>query len=325
MRMIPVRTVLQNWWRRLQGAPEAAPHAGGGSRQPAAGGPWQPGHVQAGMLAGDYRLYLPASAGPGPWPLLVMLHGCKQDPDDFARGTDMNAQAEAQGWAVLYPQQSRRRNLHLCWNWFLRANQRRGHGEPALIVAMVQQVVQQHAIDPARICVAGLSAGGAMAALVSQLYPELFAGVGVFAGMAPCAARHTSGALQAMQRGSPGVSLLPRGWLPAPLIVFQGDADTVVHPLNAQYVLEACAPPAARVESSTGELQQRRVTCRRLLAADGQVQAESWTVHGGGHAWCGGHPAGSYTDPLGPDASREMLRFFAAHGRHRPTAAAGSR
>lgn len=268
-------------------------------------------HPSAG--ARDYRLYIPpqAQAGGPPLPLVVMLHGCAQDALDFARGTGMNEAARAQGLFVLYPEQAAQLYPQRCWNWFKHSHQAAGRGEPAILASMVRQVMAQHAIDPRRVYVAGLSAGGAMAAILGQTHPELFAAVGVHSGLAAGSAHDLPSSLAAMQRGAPAARRAP-----VPTIVFHGDADRTVHPANGDQVLAAAVPAGARAESERVALPGRRASTHRVQRdAAGQVVAEQWLVHGAGHAWSGGRPAGSFTDPSGPDATAEMLRFFLSHPR----------
>jgi len=268
-----------------------------------------------GQMARDYKLYVPPQARSGALPLVVMLHGCTQDPDDFAAGTGMNGLARAQGLFVLYPAQSQRANPQRCWNWFKHTHQQRHRGEPALIASLTRAIVQQHGIDPHRVYVAGLSAGGAMAAVVAALYPELYSAVGIHSGLAPGAAGNLPEALAAMQgnagAGGPGRETALR--LRVPTIVFHGDQDRTVHPRNGEQVIAAVArgdtAPAAATDQGATQ-RGRRYTRQVHPGADGMPAAEHWVLHGAGHAWSGGLPAGSYTDPLGPDASAEMLRFF---------------
>jgi poly(hydroxyalkanoate) depolymerase family esterase len=275
-----------------------------------------------------YKLYVPPVAGTV-WPeaadrhpLVVMLHGCTQDPDDFARGTQMNRLAHDQGCYVLYPGQSRDANPSGCWNWFEPAHQRRGAGEPAAIVAVVEWVRQQYPIDPDRIYVAGLSAGGAMAAILGDAYPDVFAAVGVHSGLPPGAARNLPEALAAMKRGAAPTTNRKTDATRPPTIVFHGNRDRTVHPSNGDSlvseVAEAAAEPLSRV-TTTGAANGSRSFTRTLhCAPGGQPIAEHWTIHGGGHAWFGGSQSGRFADPRGPDASREMLRFF-LEKRRRPT------
>jgi poly(hydroxyalkanoate) depolymerase family esterase len=268
------------------------------------------GTFTEGGLHGDYKLYIPPNAGARPLPLVVMLHGCTQHPDDFAAGTAMNEAARTEGFYVLYPAQSRRANPQGCWNWFKHSHQQRGRGEPALLAGMTRHVMQQQAIDPRRVYVAGLSAGGAMAAILGSAYPELYAAVGVHSGLAAGAASDLSGALAAMKGGAASAAAHDR-----PTIVFHGDADSTVHPANAEQVVAACAGATSQVETQQVHTGQGRAYTRRVHKdpASGRVLAEHWLVHGAPHAWSGGSSRGSYTDSRGPDASAEMVRFFLEH------------
>ncbi|VTU13558.1 extracellular catalytic domain type 1 short-chain-length polyhydroxyalkanoate depolymerase [Variovorax sp. RA8] len=277
-----------------------------------------PGRFIAGSFADaasrrDYKLYIPPEAGRGPLPLVVMLHGCTQDPDDFAAGTAMNAAALAHGFYVLYPAQSRQANPQGCWNWFKHSHQKRGRGEPALLAGMTQSVMAQHAIDPQRVYVAGLSAGGAMAAILGDAYPDLYAAVGVHSGLAAGVASDLPAALMAMKKGG---ALQSRASSGMPTIVFHGDADATVHASNGEQVIAASVGNTTTVEVQRLNANGARAATRRLhRSADGRVVAEHWTVHGAPHAWAGGSTKGSYTDVRGPDASAEMLRFFFEHSR----------
>ena len=148
-------------------------------------------HTHA-TLTRRYKLYVPTQSTGQPQPLVVMLHGCTQNPDDFAVGTGMNERAREQGFCVLYPEQSQDANPQRCWNWFKHNHQRRGSGEPALIASMTQAIMKEHNIDPRRVFIAGLSAGGAMAAIVADAYPDIFAAVGVHSGLPNGAASNVS-------------------------------------------------------------------------------------------------------------------------------------
>lgn len=273
-------------------------------------------HEEPGVGSSHYKLYVPPAAAEGKQklPLVVMLHGCTQNPDDFARGTGMNELAREEGFYVLYPEQPDNRGLQRCWSWFQRNHQQPSRGEPALIAGITRKMLDKHAIDPDRVYIAGLSAGGAMAALVSRLYPELFAALGVYAGMAPGAASGLFTAMMAMRRGGRSI-VFPYTDGCVPMISFQGDLDKVVHPSNAQYLIAACVAPDAELVSKRFRANNRDVTRTTYRNAEGEVLAESWLVHGCAHAWCGGRAGGSYTDPLGPDATAEMVRFFRQHVR----------
>jgi len=264
-----------------------------------------------------YKLYIPGTRRDTAAPLIVMLHGCTQSPDDFAAGTQMNALAEAHGCFIVYPGQTSSANAQKCWNWFSPFDQRRGQGEPALIAGITQQVIAEHAIDPQRVYVAGLSAGGAAAAIMGLAYPDIYAAVGVHSGLACGAARDVPSAFAAMRGGSAGPAAPAAGQRQVPTIVFHADRDTTVHPRNGdQVIAQATAPGGLTSETSTGRVPGGHAYSRTIHAdASGAPVLEQWVIHGGGHAWSGGSPAGSYTDPKGPDASAEMLRFFLAHRR----------
>jgi poly(hydroxyalkanoate) depolymerase family esterase len=255
-----------------------------------------------------YKLFTPAGLGDDQLaPLVVMLHGCKQHPDDFAAGTRMNELAQAEGFRVLYPAQAPRSNASRCWNWFQPGDQKRGNGEPALLAAIAQHVMHTHAVDTRRIYVAGLSAGGAMAIIMANEYPDLFAAVGVHSGLPQGAARDVASAFNAMKHGPKNpVAAVAR----PPLIVFHGDHDTTVHPRNGELLLAGEAPS----DVANGEVEGGHGFVRSSFRdAAGRLVAEHWLVQGSGHAWSGGSPKGSYTDAHGPDASREMWRFFMQH------------
>jgi poly(hydroxyalkanoate) depolymerase family esterase len=265
----------------------------------------------------NYKLYIPRRPQTGRRALLVMLHGGTQDADDFAAGTRMNALAEEHGFIVAYPSQSKAANASLCWNWFRPENQMRGRGEPAIIAGITSEIVADYDVDPARVFVAGLSAGGAMAAVMGATYPDLYAAVGVHSGLPYRSAADLPSAFAAMRgdarlrgrrsgrsRGTGDDSPRIR------TIVFHGDADNIVHPSNAADMVKA-----ERAGESVERAEARHAAIRahtRTVTRDktGAVVVEQWLIHGSGHAWSGGSPDGTYTDPHGPDASREILRFF---------------
>jgi poly(hydroxyalkanoate) depolymerase family esterase len=270
-----------------------------------------------------YFLYTPKTAAPPDGrPLVLMLHGCMQDAPDFARGTRMNASAETAGALVLYPTQSQSANANGCWNWFRPEDQQAGAGEPALLLAMVQHTVAAQAVDAKRVYVAGLSAGGAMAAVLAQQHPEVFAALGVHSGLPAGAAHNMMGALSAMKSGAKGwrAPLPKNGARVVPLIVMHGDADTTVHQRNAAQLLQGAAAGIATTlqtqeQGASSDGRRHTRTCVVNPAVPGSVVAEHWLLHGAGHAWSGGDVRGSHASAHGVNASAEMLRFFLANPR----------
>ena len=269
----------------------------------------------------DYLLFIPEKQPRAKCPLIVMLHGCHQDAEDFATGTRMNQHGLTHGCFVLYPQQSRLANGARCWNWYESAHQQREQGEPAIIADLTRDVLTHHAIASERVYVAGFSAGGAMAATLAVRYPELYAALGIHSGMPHGAARNFMSALMAMQHGT----MASYGAHPMhsriPTIVFHGNEDNMVHATHAAQFL---ANTSSRILPDDGELHRYIETVPRQLGLrgytrtvqlgdDARIFSEQWMVHGAGHAWSGGDAAGTHSDPYGPDASREMMRFFLEH------------
>jgi poly(hydroxyalkanoate) depolymerase family esterase len=266
--------------------------------------------------ARPYKLYIPSSyRADGPaLPLIVMLHGCTQSPDDFAAGTRLNVVAEEQSCLVAYPGQIQAANQSKCWNWFKTSDQRRDVGEPSLIAGITRQIMSDYRVDPKRVFVAGLSAGGAAAANMGAAYRELYAAVGVHSGLACGAAHDLQSALRAMKQGGAAKARAGRNPRPIPTIVFHGDRDSTVNPRNSDQVLASAGATASsdvEITTDNGVAAGGRAYSRTMhRTRDGKTIFEQWRVHGAGHAWSGGSPAGSYTDAHGPDASREMVRFF---------------
>lgn len=277
-------------------------------------------HYSCPAGARRYRLYVPSSAGECLQGLIVMLHGCTQNPEDFAAGTGMNALAEEHRLLIAYPAQTRGDNSNSCWNWFRPGDQMRDTGEPAIIAGLTERVRVQYAIPEGRVFVAGLSAGGAMAAIMGETYPELYGAIGVHSGLAYGSANDVMSAFAAM-RGQAGIEQRPSrhggaGTERNPrMIVFHGSADTTVHPSNAGRIIASQGDSlGASSRSEHGPLGDTRAY-KRLVAErdDGTRAIECWMIEGARHAWSGGHPGGSHTDPRGPDASAAMVRFF-LHG-----------
>jgi len=279
-----------------------------------------------------YKVYVPAGKSDAPRAMIVMLHGCTQSADDFAAGTRMNRLADEHGFLVVYPEQAPQANASKCWNWFKPQDQRRGAGEPSLIAGIVGEVVRTHGADARRIFVAGLSAGAAMAVVLGETYPELFAGVGAHSGLPYGSAHDIPSALAAMKGGrgrmpglnnAGGAAGTPRrkAVQAVPIIVFHGDRDHTVQQTNGAGIVQQARDAhgaqagnaGLRVNTQAGVASGGRRFSRTIHAdSEGQARIESWTLHGAGHAWSGGHASGSYTDGKGPDASAEMVRFFMA-------------
>jgi poly(hydroxyalkanoate) depolymerase family esterase len=294
-----------------------------------------------------YRLYVPSGSQGTGRPLVVMLHGCTQDPEDFAAGTRANERAEAAGLIVLYPEQPATANPQKCWSWFDPAHQGRGAGEPALLAGLTRQAVAETGADPDRVFIAGISAGGSMAQILAAAYPELFAGLAVHSAPAFGSARDVAAALAVLQQGAPDPETLPERVLaamgerarPVPTIVLHGQADAVVRAMNGEQALRqwaGVAVAAARPESGKAGSEQQaagaepaaaacpavrglagectrveaKAPARRCVYRGGPVGLEYWLVEGMGHAWSGGSSDGSYTDSAGPDATEQVFRFF---------------
>jgi poly(hydroxyalkanoate) depolymerase family esterase len=300
------------------GATSAAPGWPGGGPDPAAAASAASGRRRPGPGAGTrlldgsyrnaagtrgYKLYVPSGYTGQAVPLVVMLHGCTQTAADFAAGTRMNELAERHTFLVAYPEQAAKANGRRCWNWFLPAHQRRDAGEPSLLAGITRQVMATYQVEAGRVFVAGLSAGGAMAAVLAATYPDLYAAAGVHSGLVHGAAHDVPSAYAAMRQGPPAGTRAPEAGIP--LIVFQGGRDSTVAPANAAALLSPWSATATP-ETVTGAGWTRRV----WRDGDGRMVAEWWSVDSLGHAWSGGSPEGSFTDPSGPDASAELVRFF---------------
>lgn len=261
-----------------------------------------------------FKLYVPAGHDGQSLPLIVMLHGCTQSPEDFAAGTRMNELADEHTFLVAYPEQPKSANPNKCWNWFNEGDQVRDRGEPRLIADLTRQILRDHDVDEDRVYVAGLSAGGAAAAIMGATYPDLYAAVGIHSGLACGAARDIPSAFSAMRQGAPVSRLPARNERVVPTIVFHGDRDTTVHPVNGDQASEQAWGADGRTHVSQGTTASGVAFTRttRYDVTDRCI-GEQWVLQGLGHAWSGGSAAGSFTDVRGPDASREFVRFFFQH------------
>jgi poly(hydroxyalkanoate) depolymerase family esterase len=262
-----------------------------------------------------YRLFIPSRYQEQPLPLVVMLHGCTQTPDDFAAGTRMNFIAEEQNCFVVYPAQPSQANKAKCWNWFRVADQQRGRGEPSLIAGITRQIIDDYSVDTKRVYVGGLSAGAAAASVMGATYNDLYAAIGIHSGLACGVATDLPSALVAMRQGGSGHKVISGDRPVVPTIIFHGDRDTTVHPNNGGQILEQSVRTIrTQKEVHRGQVPEGHAYTRTIVSdVSGRRMLEHWNIHGAGHAWSGGSPAGSYTDPRGPDATSEMLRFFLEH------------
>jgi poly(hydroxyalkanoate) depolymerase family esterase len=278
--------------------------------EPKLPGRWLDGSYANSAGQREYRLYVPSGYSGQAVPLITMLHGGTQTADDFAAGTRMNEFAERQTFLVLYPEQSVAANPMRYWNWFKPTDQHRGAGEPSLIAGITTQIVAEYGLERERVYVAGFSAGAAMAAVMAACYPDLYAAAGVHSGLAYGVAKDVVSAFQAMKQGMPANQRSSSGSVP--LIVFHGDADPTVDHVNADGLVQSrLGSTRHRAQTSGGQVPGGHRYSRSLFAdGEGRAIVEQWTIHQGPHAWAGGSPNGSYTDPLGPDASAEFVRFF---------------
>jgi poly(hydroxyalkanoate) depolymerase family esterase len=307
---------MEDLLSRLPGRGRVSARATAAKTQAQLPGSWLEGSYANSAGQRDYRLYVPSGYHAGqPVGLLTMLHGGTQTAEDFAAGTRMNELAERHTFLAVYPEQSATANPMRYWNWFQPAHQHRGTGEPSLIAGLTSHVMGEYSLDATRVYVAGFSAGAAMAAVMAACYPDVYAAVGVHSGLAYGVAKDVASAFKAMKQGAPASGRAGAGTVP--LIVFHGDADPTVDDVNAKGLVEG------RLRVADGRYQPRTTRDQvsggreytRAVFSDGEgiPVVEQWTVHGGGHAWAGGSPLGSYTDPLGPDASTELVRFFQQH------------
>ncbi len=274
----------------------------------------------------DYRLYIPSSYQQDlvkglELPLVIMLHGCTQSPEDFAAGTRMNQLAEEHHCLIAYPAQPVSANQNRCWNWFQPKDQQQGQGEPAWLAALTRTVTEDYAVDSSRVYIAGLSAGAAMAIIMAETNPELYAAIGVHSGLAYRSANSLPSALMAMRHGSTSSESQSNKNNPfVPMIVFHGDQDPTVSIRNGEQIFDQAnlRLQAQKTELKTHQEQHcSKQSCnstqKYVSNKNGINQLEYWKIHGTGHSWAGGSNSGSHTDPSGPDASKEMMRFLLKH------------
>lgn len=228
----------------------------------------------------------------------------------------MNALAEKHGLALAYPEQTRRNSPACCWNWYKPGHQIRGMGEPAILASLTRKLMREFGLGRDRVFVAGLSAGGAMAAILADVYPDIFSAAGVHSGFARGAASGVVSAVSAMRSGGTSTGIVPviaSKSCPVRRIIFHGEDDRTVHPSNAAQIVAAAVGDDAMPDKITKRTVRGRGYSRSDFSESvGAVQIELWMIEGLGHAWSGGRAAGSYTDKKGPDASAQMIRFFLA-------------
>lgn len=263
----------------------------------------------------DYWLYIPASALEQPSGLIIMLHGCKQTPEDFACGTGMNTHAETHGFIVAYPSQTSASNMSSCWNWFQPGDQKRGSGEPAILAGITLVLMEKFQIPRDITFVAGLSAGGAMAVIMGKCYPDLFDATGVHSGLAYGSAKDVVSAFSAMLGQGGRLDAAGAGGPFVRTIVVHGTSDATVHQTNADAILADAKRAIVKGSTSwseNGRANGRSFARNTVLGPQGESLIEDWRISGAGHAWSGGDRAGSFADAAGPDASAAMVAFFFA-------------
>jgi poly(hydroxyalkanoate) depolymerase family esterase len=285
-----------------------------------------------------YWLYVPSGYRGQKVPLVVVLHGCSQNALSIAIDTEFNDYAERDTFLVAYPEQPSSANASQCWNWFLPEHQRRGSGEASIIAGIATSVAREFSVDRRRTHVTGMSAGGAMTVNLGATYPDVFASIGVSAGVEYKAAQDVASGVLVLQTGGPDPDqqgalayvAMERAARTVPVIVFHGDLDQTVRPVNGDQVLSQWAQTNDlvddRVDNDTvsdapaatvaGTVPGGRAWTRYEyeLRPEGPL-LEKWIVHGMTHKWSGGAEGQTFTDPAGPEATEEMLRFFASHPR----------
>lgn len=273
--------------------------------------------------------------------MVLLLHGCRQRPVDFAETSGFVAAADAEGFIVVAPRQEGHHQLQRCWRWYETEHQGRGRGEPAILAGLVAEVTAQDALwraDRRRVYAAGLSAGGAMSLILATTYPDVFAAAGVHSATAYRSASQGFSAFGAMSANAtlPAHELI--GGEMAPVVLIQGTNDPVVRAPNGdrivdQWLASRDAAPLTGLDrvrplATTRALvvDGRRCIRTRWYTARGRRVLEYWRVDGLRHAWSGGLRRGAFVDPTGPRAADVMTSFFQRHRLGQPPAGpAGSR
>lgn len=273
------------------------------------GASWTSRTHQAAGETRDLRLYVPASLADGQAPagLLLLLHGCTQDPDDFARGTGIFEAAEQNRIIVVAPEQSARSNMNRCWNWFETRHGARDSGEAAFLTDLTRTIAHEFAVPPDLRFAAGLSAGGAMAVTLGSVFADDFGAVACHSGLPNGAAGDMSGAFQAMSQGGSDSA----AGVGCRLFVLHGSTDTTVSPRNADAVVrQALRRQTGLVQRrADSRMADRAVRITRYRDTEGALRVQEWRINGLGHAWSGGAAEGSHTAP-GPSATQAMMAFF---------------
>ncbi|MEA2295526.1 MAG: hypothetical protein QOE86_3165 [Solirubrobacteraceae bacterium] len=338
---VPIPWLAKPWWSYLPGLggvttpttpPGGTTGSGSGSGTPSKlpGSPFS-GTFTTSSGSLTYQGYVPSTYKPGTAvPLVVALHGCTETADVFRQLTRWDELAQAKGFIVVFPQQSKDANSMSCWNFFQAAHMSRDAGEPAAIAGVTRWVQQHYTIDAHRTFVTGLSAGGAMSSVMAATYPDLYAAAGIgsgceYAATATCAGYKSADPLSAGQQAYKAMGRYAR---PMPVILFEGDQDTTVPPVNAQQLVQQWqyTDDLADDGAHNGSIpvQPTNVTQGSVPGghsytvteySDGQNKEllQSWLVHGMGHAWSGGCSCEPYADPAGPDETGAMYAFFMAH------------
>jgi poly(hydroxyalkanoate) depolymerase family esterase len=283
----------------------------------------------------SYALYMPPQAGAERLPLVVMLHGCKQDADEFAQGTRLNLLADKYGFAVLYPEQSKHEHAHRCWRWYDDSGGG-GGGEAASVVSLVKAIVAENDLDEERVYVAGMSAGAGLAALLAIRYPHVFAAVGLHSGVVYGEAHSAIGAMDVMRRGSrtDPVALIDaavdvREYPGMPAIIVHGELDSVVTATNAEQLTRQFLRLNGFIDAAgnrrAGEAREERLADGVVsdYIKNGRRVVKTSIVRGLGHAWAGGDDTVAFHSSKGPDSSAVMWEFF-KHQRRSSEAARGA-